>query len=171
MAEKYCSKCGKKLAFDANFCPDCGAVTKRELVTEKPKSGLVIAAGILVIIAAYIGAIAGVIYLQGSLATLSSGGVPSPFLFFYQTLVVVGFIDLVGFVFGLAAGIQSMRRKHFGFAAVGISILLLAGVLNFYAVGAPYGSGIAVALQLGAPVVILSLLGLILVVIRKQEFA
>jgi len=77
-----------------------------------------------------------------------------------------------------AAGIQSLRRKQFRFAMLGISLLMFAGLSNFLngaVVVLEYSEGWGVAtfmwgVVFGIPIVGLALLGLVFVATGKQEF-
>lgn len=169
LAERYCPKCGKELAPDANFCPNCGAIIARQGAEKPRKSGLVTAGGILTIAAACIAAFDGFVAIAASLISLSFWYTSSYVRGYFQTLVVVGFFALIGFAFGLAAGIQFLRRKQFVFAMVGTSLLMLSGFVNFFMPRMPY-SGYVWALMFGLPIVFLSLLGLVFVATRKREF-
>ena len=137
--------------------------------------------GILVIIAAFISVINGSFALVGSLQGLSWTPPPTGYkLTFYLTLLVIGFFALIGFALGLAAGIQSLRRKQFRFAMLGISLLMFAGISNFLNAAAVVWSYPGAVLSyhsaiwgffFGVPVVGLALLGLVCVATGKQEFA
>ena len=95
-------------------------------------NGRAIVGGILVIIAAFISVINGSFALVASHQGLSWTPPPTGAkLIFYLTLLVIGFFTLIGFALGLAAGIQSLRRKQFRFAMLGISLLMFAGLSNF----------------------------------------
>jgi len=138
-----------------------------------------IVGGTLVIIAAFISVINGSSALVGSLQGLSWTPPPTGYeLIFYLTLLVIGFFALVGFALGLAAGIQSLRRKQFRFAMLGISLLMFAGLSNFL-------NGAVIVLEyseawnsssfiwgvlFGTPIAGLALLGLVFVATGKQEF-
>jgi len=143
-------------------------------MVEKPRSGLVTAGGVLVIVAACIALINGWLTLLASITVLFYDTIhyKIEWLTFYQMLLAVGFFALVGFAFGFVAGVQSLRRKQFSFAAVGMSLLMFAGILNFFAVTAPYSTdaGTFWALAFGGSITILSLLGLVFVATKKQEF-
>ena len=139
-----------------------------------------IVGGILVIIAALISLFNGLSALVGSHQGLSWTPSPTGYkLIYYLTLLVIGFFALIGFALGLAAGIQSLRRKQFRFAMLGISLLMFAGLSNFL-------NGAVIVLRyswawnsssfvwfflFGVPVVGLALLGLVFVATGKQEFA
>jgi len=95
------------------------------------------------------------------------------------TLLVIGFFALICFALGLAAGIQSLRRKQFRFAMLGTSLLVLTGISYFLhgAVfvlraynGVWYYPSFVWGLRFGTPIVGLALLGLVFVVTGKQGF-
>lgn len=176
MTEKYCPKCGKKLPTDAKFCLNCGAPVA-ELVS-KAKSGIVTAAGVLAIIAACVTLIIGLLSLVISILAWPYYG---EWLEFYGGYLVIGFLNLIGFVFGIAGGIQSLRRKQFNYTLTALSLLLLASFVNFTTISLwaieldfnPYGlglKGLIWAWVFGLPSITLSLLSLVFVAIKKQEF-
>jgi hypothetical protein len=142
-------------------------------------NGRAIVGGILVMIAACISLINGSTALTGSLQGLSWTPPPTGYkLMYYLTMLVIGFFALIGFALGLAAGIQSLRRKQFRLAMLGTSLLMFAGLSNFL-------NGAVVVLEyseawrvhsfmwgvvFGTPIAGLALLGLVFVVTGKQEF-
>jgi hypothetical protein len=142
-------------------------------------NGRAIVGGILVMIAAGISVINGSLALSGSLPAFYWTPPPTGYrLMFRLTILVIGFFALIGFALGLAAGIQSLRRKQFRFAMLGISLLMFAGFSNFL-------NGAVVVLEyswawssdsfmwgvvFGTPIAGLALLGLVFVATGKQEF-
>jgi hypothetical protein len=140
-------------------------------------NGRAIVGGILVMIAACISLINGSFALQASLKWLSTPP-PKGYELTYYSLLLIGFFALIGFALGLAAGIQSLRRKQFRLAMLGISLLMFAGLSNFL-------SGAVIVLEqsrawsyqssiwgflFGTPIAGLALLGLVFVATGKQEF-
>lgn len=171
MGERNCPKCGKEFTPDASFCPNCGAILARYGAERPRKWGLVTAGGILTIVAACIAGISGVLALWLSLNTLYGGYYlrDLEISFAIQTIAFIGFFALVGFGFGFAAGIQSLRRKQFARTMVGIMLLMFAGILYFLTFALPYNAFIW-ALMFGLPIVSLSSLGLLFVALRKRDF-
>ncbi|MCZ2809784.1 MAG: zinc-ribbon domain-containing protein [Candidatus Bathyarchaeota archaeon] len=171
MAERDCPKCGKELAPNASFCPNCGAILARHGAERPRKWGLVTAGGILTIVAACIAGISGVLALWFSLNTLYGGYYHRVWeiAFVFQTLAFIGFFALIGFGFGLAAGIQSLWRKQFARTMAGTTLLMLAGILYFLTFALPDNAFIW-ALMFGLPIVSLSSLGLFFVALRKRDF-
>jgi len=142
-------------------------------------NGRAIVGGILVMIAACISVINGSTALTGSLQGLSWTPPPTGYeLMYYLTMLVIGFFALIGFALGLAAGIQSLRRKQFRFAMLGTSLLMFAGLSNFLngaVVVLEYSEGWGIhsfmwGVVFGTPIAGLALLGLVFVATGKQEF-
>jgi hypothetical protein len=165
------------LPVDANFCLNCGARII-QLTAEKHRSRLVTAGGILVILASCVSAIEGFLAFIVSViafgyyaeALAQGHGLGSPeWAWFYEILFITGLFGLIGFSFGLAAGIQSLRRKQFAFAILGMAFLMFAGFLDFLTVLVPVDEWFG--LLFAIPITTLSLLGLIFVAVRKREFA
>lgn len=160
-----------KLAPESNFCPKCGAVLRKLVETTAKKSKLVTAGGILAIAGAgfsvFRGAF-GLLSLIGVIRAIQSGygyiRIP-----YEDAVVVAGLFSLIGFVFGLAGGIKALRRKRFAFSMVGISILLLAGYLNFLAIIIPYRGWFWILL-FGLPIVHLALPSLLFIALNRAEF-
>lgn len=170
MSSKYCPQCGKELPGDANFCLQCGAPVAMSFMVAR--SSLVTAGGILVIVAAAISAIDGFFALSMSISVLSS---PYPYAYyggmlaFYNALLVVGSFDIIGFVGGLTAGIQSVLGKRFIVAIAGAVLLMVSGIWNFLMAFTPY-AGVFWAVIFGIPIIILDSIGLVFVASKKRQF-
>lgn len=155
---------------EANFCSNCG-LKITELFSKRAMSELVTAGGILVIISACVGFFSGVVGLAISISGLTSAGYSSSYYMpAYRSLLLVSIFHLVGFGFGLAAGIQSLRGKEFKFVLVGISLLTLMGVSALIVGLIPSGTNILFAVIFGVPIILLSLLGLIFIATKRSEF-
>ncbi|MDH5771298.1 MAG: hypothetical protein OEZ25_08435 [Candidatus Bathyarchaeota archaeon] len=140
-------------------------------------NGRPIVGGILVIVASCVSFINSSITLVASHQGLSWTPPPTgATLTYFQTLLVIGFFTSIGFALGLVAGIQSLRRKQFRFAMLGISLLMFAGISNFlnaFALPWPVWTyqRAAFGFLFGVPIIGLAFLGLVCVATGKQEFA
>ena len=141
-----------------------------------------IVGGSLVVTTAFVSLISGSFALMMSHQRLSRTPPPTGGelnLMLGLTLLVIGFFALIGFALGLAAGIQSLRRKQFRFAMLGTSLLVLTG-LSYFLHGAVfvlrayngvwYYPSFIWGLKFGTPIVGLALLGLVFVATGKQGF-
>jgi hypothetical protein len=152
------------------FCPYCGNGLAVAAAPPPPmkKTGFPIAGGILTILGSCIAAFIGMLMLIASAFESNAyyySYNPYPYYLF------IGFFGILGFAFGLTAGIFSLKRKHFALSIVGTSLLLLSGfVMVVLFALMPYGS-VGVGLLFGLPAMLLSLLGLIFTAISKGEFA
>jgi ribosomal protein L40E len=162
----YCKKCGAQNPADAKFCTQCSASLQdiRSMATEK-RSAFPTAAGILAIIAACIIIIFGIIYM----AEFVSGRTEyqNYYPYDYYTVnppeyFVAGLFGLLGFAFGLTAGIITLKRRLFAMAIFGMALMTVAGILFFVEP--------VVGIIFGTPVLVLTILSVIFTGIRKREF-
>jgi len=148
--------------------------TEKVPVIEEPKTrtvhktGFPIAGGILTIIAASI------TFFVASLAVVEIVSCVSAY-YIGQNIAYVIFVVFVGiwsflaFGLGLAGGIFSIRRSHFALSIVGISLLLVTGLVSILEFGI-LGSGWSSGMIMGIPIIILTILSLIFVGVSKNEF-
>jgi uncharacterized membrane protein len=167
LGKKYCLKCGKELPDDAIYCLNCGTAVSAELA--KRRSGLLTAGGVLVIIDSCIVMVTAILGLIASVGVLSAPQHYSNTGIYYN-IFIVSLFEVLCFAFGLTAGIQSLRRKTFVISIIGIVFLMVAGILDLVYLGIPYGGALWFFLLFGGTTLILSLLGLIFVAIKKQDF-
>lgn len=142
---------------DAMFCTQYGANLQgtRSAVAGK-RSAFLTAAGILTIIAACLIAILGIYYM----ALFVIPPYPSMLVMRPLKYFVTGLFGILGFTFGLTAGILTLIRTLFAMAIFGMALMMvLASVLFF--VGRIVAS---------APVLVLTILSIIITGIRKEEF-
>jgi hypothetical protein len=79
---------------------------------------------------------------------------------------------LLGFLLGLNAGIQSIRRRNFRLTIIGIILLLISSVLaTVEFVINPFPAFSNIVLQPGTMMLIFSMLSLILVIVSRGQFA
>jgi hypothetical protein len=146
-------------------------VLRKLVETTAKKSGLLTVGGILAIAGAGLSVFRGAFGLLSLIGAIKAiqGGVGFIRRPYEDALLVAGLFGLIGFVFGLAGGIKALRRKQFAFSMVGISLLLLAGYLNFLAIIIPY-RGMFWILMFGLPIVHLALPSLVFIALNRAEF-
>jgi hypothetical protein len=171
----YCPYCGNEIREEkAVYCPHCGKPLGETQVrdTSHKKTGFPIAGGILTILDSCMCAFIGGIGLL-ALASEYMRGMP----FYYYTgyevsMFVIAFFGIMGFAFGLASGIMSLRRRHFALSIAGLSLLILTGIAIIIGAGAsPYEDSLSGGLEFGLPIMGIAILSLIFVAISKQEFS
>jgi hypothetical protein len=148
---------------DAVYCPYCSKPV-REI--SRSKTGFPIAAGIMTILAACIFVPIGALFL-GAYVWYSIQG-------FHDGLevLVTGFFSILGFAFGLASGILSLKRKYFAVALAGQSLVILSGFIMIFGMAMRrYSPALTDGLIFGVPIIGLVILSLIFVAISKQEFS
>jgi hypothetical protein len=182
LSEKRCSNCGKNLPLDAKFCLNCGSdaleIVQKQFYEANGRSSPLTAGGVLIILGscfAFVGGILGLIFSIRFASFYGRGAPFSPLLVPYSA--AVGLFGILGFAFGLASGIQVLRRRHFAASIIGAVFVVFAGILNFLFFIVPsYGIGFydltwdIFVLFLGVPCFVFSMLALIFVAVRKSEF-
>jgi hypothetical protein len=145
-----CRNCGKEVVTqDAGFCPYCSKpLTKKQ-------SGFPTAGGILTIFAGCILLVIGLFALVDS----SYGD-----YYYTGSFLVAGIFNVIGFGFGLTAGVLALKRETFPLAIIGASLVLISGVVM--AVAIPF-----VGCEFAIPVAILSVLGVAFITVSKPEFS
>lgn len=87
-------------------------------------------------------------------------------------VVLTGLLGILGFAFGLASGIMSLKRRYFGVSVAGLSMLLFSGFVIIFGMAARrYRTALLDGLTFGVPVIGLAILSLIFVAVSKQEFS
>jgi hypothetical protein len=170
---RTCPKCERNVRDSAAlFCPYCGTELAPTSVPtpSKKELGFPIAVGILTIIAACISAITGIIGMiafEGSIVTVgfSNSNFSANYPLFY-----VGMFGILGFSFGMTAGVFSLKRKYFDFSMIGMYLVFVSGVATMIAFALAENNSWVPGLPFGLPVVILSILSVILTTISKGEF-
>lgn len=160
----YCPYCGNEIRDEkAVYCPYCSKPVRD---ISRKKTGFPITAGILTILAACICSFVGVLFMGAyvwySVQVFHEG----------LEVFITGFFGILGFAFGLASGILSLRRKHFALSIAGLSLLILSGfVIIFGFAMRGYRTALSDGLIFGVPIIALAILSLIFVAISKQEFS
>lgn len=117
---------------------------------------LLVASGVLTIIAAGVCAFLGISFTIGVVRV--SPHLMSP----YST--EVGLFGLLGFASGLAGGILTLKRRMFYPAMIGMALLIPEGVvLHIFGTAAGWG--------FGTPIILLAVISMILTAMSKNEFS
>lgn len=148
-------------------------------IKHQSRTRLLTTAGILLIISSIIAKLGGLFFLNVFLMQLRpfliSAKVYSEYNLFavFSIVLLIGVFGILGFVFGLKAGIQTLKRKRFSKSIFRAFLLLLIYGLQFFGqlFVLPFKNGaIPIVTFLGAPITVLSLLGLICLAMSKKEF-
>ena len=135
------------------------------------RTGMLTAAGVLLIIGSVFALIGGLYWLYGGWYDYVTG--ESEYFYELAYLTAVGVFEIIGFAFGLTAGIQSLRRKKFSICIAGAVLLLVAGAVHFSYFAFVYASlerlGLNYILS-GMSIVIPAVWGLVFVALRKRDF-
>ena len=153
----YCPKCSEKIPKDAAFCPRCGSAIRRPRIG---RSGYLTAAGVLTIIAACFCIISGI----GGCVMFATGEYHYRYYTHPPQYLLAGIFGLLGFAFGLTAGILALKRTHYPLVVIGIALIAIGAILTL-------ALNVAAFLAMGIPTIILAILGMILVGITRAEFA
>ena len=126
------------------------------------KNGHTTAAGVLVIVGACICLFLGIIFMWiyiagGYRVSHGSYGIHHP------EDLLSGVFGVLGFAFGLTAGILALKRKIFPLVIIGIAFIMLGGIFSFLE---PLVGEI-----LGIPVLLFAILGVAFTMISKPNFA
>jgi predicted nucleic acid-binding Zn ribbon protein len=162
-----CPNCGKEiLDEDASFCPKCGEPLAPEDEIEQNLTDLVLAAGILTIIAAAFSSGLGYIAIYQYTSLLSYYGHS-----LLQGFLILGVFGIVASAFGLVGGVFMLQRKRIKVSMLGV-ILLLASVFVTYINIQQYQYGFTdILLFSEIAIFIFSILSGVLVFTSKTEFA
>ena len=156
-----CPHCGRIFTVeDAIFCPYCSKPINQKFI----RTGKPIASGILLIISACLSLLVGIPSIL-IIASYPSIYFPSLYVTFW---IIIGLWSILSFGFGLAGGIYSLKRTHFGLSLIGSSFLVATGVMTLISLFISYFTtsfGF-----IGVPLLILAILGTIFVAISKNEF-
>ncbi len=113
---RTCVSCGRAIAWDANVCPYCGHDYRTVMTPQmapKKESGLPVAGGILILLAAlgYI-VVGGLIAAGSSVALVPSLGTSAVGIVCGAVVLVLGIIALIG-------GIFAIQRRNWALALIG----------------------------------------------------
>jgi LytS/YehU family sensor histidine kinase len=85
----------------------------------------------------------------------------------YEDLLAGG---MLAFVYGLAAGIFSLKRKMFAHCLTGGAATVAEGFLLVLAFAQQWDSSWAVGVMFGVPIILLSSVGLFFISLSKNEY-
>ena len=166
--DRVCPRCGKAIHDDAMvFCPYCSA-------SLTPMRAFSTTAGILIIIAACITIIIGALGIVVLALNFYHEGAFNEWSFpewFFPGWFFTDLFSILGFAFGLTAGICSLKRKRFALSVAGTSLVLVSGFVTIILL-ATYGQiAWLVGFAFGMPTILLSILGIVFLGVSQDEFA
>jgi len=166
-----CPKCNRQIRDeDAVYCPYCSNPLSTGALK---RTDFPIAGGVLLIIAASVCVFVGIVSVGIFFATSQYMYYPDWRVYYlmprYENLLA-GAVGILAFVYGLAAGILSLKRRKFVHCLFGGSIMACEGVLIILVLAQQWPSLWVVGLLLGLPVVVLSASGLLFVSVSREEF-
>jgi len=162
-----CPNCGKEIVDeDATFCPQCGEPLEPEDEMQENLTDLVLAAGILTIIAAAFSAGIAYISIYQYTSLLSYYGHS-----LLEGFLILGVFAVVASAFGLVGSVFMLKRKRIKISMLGV-ILLLASVFVSYITIQHYQYGFTdILLFSEISIFIFAILSGVLVFTSKTEFA
>ena len=167
----HCPNCGKEILDEnAVFCPYCGkplAVPAHQAKAIRSTS-LPTAAGVVIIMAATISALYG---LLGTLnIVLELGRIGSNINLSFEILFE-GFFGVLAFAFGLTGAIFAFGRRHFALSMFGTGLVLFYGLGMMASVWIyRYGLLSIFVIIVVLPMIFLSLLGVVFLAVSRREF-
>jgi predicted nucleic acid-binding Zn ribbon protein len=161
-----CPNCGKEiLDEDATFCPKCGEPLEPEDEMQQERTDLVLAAGILTIIAATFSSGLGYISIYQYVSLLS---------YYDQSLLqgflILGVSGIMASAFGLAGGVFMLQRKRIKVSMLGVILLLVSVVVNYITIQHYQYGFTEIILFSEISIFIFSILSGVLVFTSKAEF-
>jgi len=164
---RLCSKCGRQVRDnDAVFCPYCATSLPSAPGPYMKRTGFPVAAGILIIIGACAAVVSGLIGIYVYFWYLRSS-----YYYHYFEWFITGFFGILGFAFGLTAGIFSLKRKLFPLSMIGMCLVLISGLVtigNFATIQS--SNSWMTGLLFGLPPTILAILSVIFAAVSHKEF-
>ena len=164
----FCPRCGARNPDKAQFCNACGVrlVRASQYISTEKKTLYPTAAGILTIIAACVLISLGIIYMaawiKGQTTYFYPYGPGDYYTRHSGEYIFAGIFELLGFAFGLTAGILTLKRNLLPMAIVGMALMIVGSILSFVNLG--------IGLAFGLPVIVLTILSVIFIGISKREF-
>lgn len=154
-----CPKCGKEVpSRDYAYCPFCGARMK----VAPGVAGSPVIGGILAVVASCASFFIGVFCLM----LMAQWYFPWRFQYLLACL-----LSLVGFGFGLTAGVDAFKRRRYAYVVSGLLLLLLSSLVNIAFLAAiPGHAGTEFFIICNAPIILLTPPSIIYIVTAKEEF-
>jgi len=162
-----CPKCGRTIRDeDAAFCPYCASPVGQNVSrrTDLPTAG-----GVLLIIAVSICVLATLVAILVYSSNYSYNYYGRYYLPSNEGLLA-GAGGILAFVYGLNAGICSLKRKRYIHCLAGGVVMLAEGFLVVFAFAQQWSGSWIVGLMFGVPIIILSSIGLLLISLSKNEY-
>lgn len=174
----YCPRCGKDVSRDIIRCSNCGT----PILLAPPRTGMLLASGVLSIIAAGLFLLAGIISLFGFLQMLEQTSVITPGIYNppspqIEELGILGVLNLLSFGWSVTGGVLTLDRKHvmwvfrvFVFAIVGPIIPFGASFTTpqpFFGVN----QIVLFFVFFSLPAICLDVVSLIFVTLRREDFS
>lgn len=155
-----CPKCGKEVpSRDYAYCPFCGA---RVRVVAPGVAGSPVIGGILAVIASCTSLFVAVFCLM----SIAQWYFPWRLQYLLACL-----LSLVGFGFGLTAGVEAFKRNRYAYVISGLLFLLLSSLINIAFLAAiPGHTGTELFIIYNAPIILLTPPSIIYIVTAKEEF-
>ncbi len=121
-----------------------------------------VTSGVFTVVAAFMSLIFGVLLLMGSITTgYTSYGYTA--LYYPPPVLGVGILNMVGFIFGLPAGVLALRRRRGLLVVAGAALLMVAAISLFLL--RPVQNWIS-----GGIIVLFSVLGIVFTAVAHREF-
>jgi hypothetical protein len=86
------------------------------------------------------------------------------YFYYYSGYAIAGILNVIGFAFGITAGVLTLKRRIFPLAIAGASLVLVSSAI-ITAVFTPFGG-----FAFGVSAFVLSILGVIFTAVSKSEF-
>ena len=169
-----CSKCKCDLPENAKFCHICGKrlglapFTKDSILCGR--SQLLTSGAFLLIVASSVTLVSGLFAIDYIFSQDWLYGNAAVSVSIVVSILLVSLFGLLGFGFGIASGVNTLRRKQFVACLMGAVVLVVAGMLNFTTLLLGGSQGIHFVIFFGFPATTLAIIGLAFLIIKRHEF-
>jgi DNA-directed RNA polymerase subunit RPC12/RpoP len=167
-----CSKCGRQTREeDAVYCPYCSEALRVGVVK---RTDFPVSAGVLLVIGASVCVLVGAVALGIFVVTYGSdyyyyGWGWRHFVPRYVDLFA-GAFGILAFMYGVAAGVFSLKRKQYRHSLTGAIAEVMAGFLIVLVFAQQWPTSWVIGLMFGVPIILLSAAGLLFISISRKEF-